>query len=502
MTPGVAVVMASTLAGAVGLLGVRDLLGPWGYRLCMLPLGVLGWSLVTLVTMTVGAVWWRMTVVPALAAWVILLYVVARVAARRSLWPRDVRLDIGDLLFLVGVWIVSVGASASGITLFTNDSWLGYELSGWRLWATGGLTASQFGWRSLVLPSVHAAHRFFGGEWTFLPYLIFALNVVLLLGYALMRTMTLPRRRETRVVVTGIVILLMVSLAPFVWQSIHVHSHIPTALYLLLGTFALVEASRWFDKGEHGGSEVWAVVAGLSSAGVILTRPDGLAYAFVVHGLCSLLLLLRRIDGRATGMYYAVSLVPFAVTLAVLVANEGLYAVGERVSATTYVALLLVSAGFGTGSVVVSRRLSAESRWRRPAWAFGALGAGMVLAVAVTYVLRTETMRTAVEVAWVNLTDKGGWNSFWAWAAILLMIATLASIRKADRDDWQPFVLSAALIFVTVVATVHGSVHPGRRGWSDSLNRLVFHVVPLLFWLFGLTVTRLAERIGRTQREL
>jgi len=495
VTPGVALVMIAAVVGALGLQGVRDLLCPWGFRLSVLPVGLMGWAFVVLVTVSTGAVWRWMVVLPSLAVYAVLIHVASTSAAGRRAWPVESRFSFVDLAYLAALWIVSTAAAASGLTFFNNDSWMGYELGGWRIWATSTLPPFYFSWRGLTLPAIHAGHRFLGGEWAFLPYLVLSVIVALAVGYALLRTMRAPRGRDARMVVAVVTVLLMITTAPYVWQSMHVHSHIPTALYLLLAVIGITQAIVQRDAESAGVDGAWMFVAGLSSAGVILTRPDGIAYAFAIHVVCAAALMTGRLAVRSGTVYFASALLPPAATLAVVVATEGAYAVPERLSAVVYGALVVASVLFAVGVVMLAWRLSETSRLRRPGWIYGFLGAGMAFTVVGTYMLRPETARLAASNGWTNLTTVGGWNNYWAWAVVVIAVALATRADRTYGADAKELLILGIVTFFTIAFAVHGLTHPGRLGWGDSLNRVAFHVVPLMFWLFGLTLSRLAERI-------
>jgi len=51
------------------------------------------------------------------------------------------------------------------------------------------------------------------------------------------------------------------------------------------------------------------------------------------------------------------------------------------------------------------------------------------------------------------------------------------------------------VLFLEIVALVHGTSHSGRLGAGDSLNRVMFHLVPLVLLYMGWVLARVGSEL-------
>jgi hypothetical protein len=494
MSSGVAVVIASTVTGMLGLLGMRHLLGPWGYRLAALPIGLLAWGLMIVTTTWADSILLWRVVVPFLLLFAVVLFAVGRLIARGT-GPQSFHGLWADAVFTGMVTLFASIAAGIGVSVATADSWSNYAVMGFWLRDTGELTPFVFSNRGVLLPAIHAADVFFGGEWAYVVYPVMAGVVVALLLYGLAKTAFHRLGPGSRGIALGAVAAGLVSTAPFLLHSVYMHSHMITAMYLLLGVVALERAiSAQAASGAYGSAaaSAWMLVAGLGMAGVVYARPDGLAYAFTLHVLVALLFWTRRLGPRPSAAYFATVIAAEVYLVGTLVAVNGLYESPGRLSGAQTLAIVTLTIVFGFVAAGVrawpwlARRLEV-TRTSVEVVVLGQLAIVFVVAA----VWRTSFFEALGNIVG-NLFADGGYNLLWFWAVGVIAVAIALAVLRGGFS-WSEVLLLVVFQFFVVALVVHGVTHPGREGWSDSFTRVAFHIVPVLFWLFGLDFSRAAD---------
>jgi hypothetical protein len=242
--------------------------------------------------------------------------------------------------------------------------------------------------------------------------------------------------------------------------------------------------------------DVWAFAAGLAMLGFAATRPDGLAYVFVFHGVVAVAWLEGRLGKRALAAYFGTYLVGMAATLGVtfLVAG-GFYQLTNRLSGAQSLAVLASSA-------IVWLVLLSSNRWGALAVALSSRRKSFVtiavlnaIAIGTASIVFPDSFAQSMLNNLVNMYVKGGFNLFWFWAPGVFVVGLLA-VKVRDRHPWLEYVLYAIFQFMALAVLVHGVTHPGRIGWSDSYTRLVIHILPVFFWAFAMEIGGVAELLA------
>jgi hypothetical protein len=97
---------------------------------------------------------------------------------------------------------------------------------------------------------------------------------------------------------------------------------------------------------------------------------------------------------------------------------------------------------------------------------------------------RWEAFMAAGTIMLGNLARNGDWDWFWFFASGLVLV-TLVFYGVRRHAAQSAMLLYAIAQFLVVALVVHGISHPGHPGFTDSFNRVAFHSVPLIWWLFG-----------------
>ena len=496
--------LVSLAVGWLALLPVRRMVGPVAYHMAALPVGLMGWTWMSAWGGVFGLGFsWPYAVAAQLsfAAFIaaMLFVLVGRAegttAQDTRRFPAWTYIAAGGLIAGFGVLL-----ARSGLSLFTADSWADYELMGLWLHDTGDLTAEIVAIRNALIPSFHAAARMMGSDWTYAIYPVLSLIVcALVLDEVYVRAVPRIGRAWAGTLAIAVVAL-MASTAPFLMQSLYVHSHMLSALYL---TISLIALGRAYIPAEAGyrthapdaskARRAWVGIAGLAICGLILARPDGLAYAVVPLVLFFTLWAPGGYSLRPLVTIFATSFALPGVVFGLTIARYGLWVQAEKLNGIQ-VAVLLI--GYALAALVFSQL----PRWRgAAAWlaeednAARLALSGAALAFGVATVLAREDFGQAMGNMVRNLIHRGGYNSLWVFAAGLVVLALVTSGLRRDRMVRHALV-PLALFFITA-SIVHGLTHVGRASWDDSFSRVSFHVVPLVFLLLGYVAAVVLEGV-------
>ena len=490
---GVLLTAASLLAGWIGLWPLRGRLGAVGYHLASYPIGLALWPLVVSV-LSVLHIGFRP-----------LLPFVGMVAALFT-----------TSLFLVrgcdesggrpvpywsyaawGACVVGLSAvvAFTGWTAAGFDSLFNYEAWGVWLYDEGTFTRSIIGSFGAFIPSIHAANRFFGSDWTSTPYPVMSLHVTLLFVTAVVQWARARVGAAISVAIALGALALMVTTQSYVHHTLYVHSHMTTAAYLLLAFFGLQRAYLGEDDAGNPPSDAtaiaWLLVAGVASAASALTRPDGIAYIAVPAVVGTLLWLAGSRSIRSQAVLVCAAALPVAMVYISSFYTLGLWR-AKKLSGTKAAAVLVALALCAVASMGVGL-LPRLRTW------LGQRGRAMALTVALEIVgitglvlLNPSRFAESTRNMVTNLFRTGGYGYLWyfAFGAILVSLAWGGQWRSGR---WPSYLVFAILQFFIVAAAVHGVGHPGRLNPADSFNRVSFHAVPLVFWYVAMVVAALVE---------
>ena len=498
---GVAAV--SMIIGWIGLWPSRKQLGTLTYHLVAMPVGLLAWP--------IGGSFstWRERPFDAITAGVgavlliVGLWVIQRLTARSEDAPSSA---VSPLSFVVALGVLLTSGAVFTALRFTatnNDSVMSYWPLGTALFRDGTFTANLISVRALLIPSLNAGHVIFGSQWAYAIYSLFALNLVIYVAVSLLSGPLKIASKGVRIGITTAVVLFLVTEPSFLFHSVFVHSHMITALYLMLALGELWTAVS--PVGERAGRSplnAHLVVAGLSAAGLALARPDGLAYVFVPITVAISLLTRHRVELRSAAAFFAPML--YVVYGSFLGAFLGLGMWSSGKLGALIASIILFALGLSAAGPWVMQWLDTKLPFRVTGDRFLVVGTftGLAMLVAVC-ILRWETAKLAALNASVNLF--GGEGGYWyLWYAVVALLVVSVITRDATRPGtWTHPAFLAIMLFVLGLAIVHSAGHSGRVGVGDSLNRVVFHILPLIAWYAGAIAARIfSEPLAHAEPEL
>lgn len=492
MVRDIAIAVLTMGWGVITLGPLRTRITPAIALVAAWPVGLLCWSLAAAIhsLTATGFSPWLTPLFGTIAAFAVALGL-ARIAHRvgsldrtavepgpRSQATRSFAYPLQVISALAVSGILGASFSAAGAFFFTADSWGGYASTAVRLADTGVLFERVMSERAALIPSVTAGYRAFGGEWPYSIYPLTAVATVLLLALLLMQDRNEPSARRG---LAGKLSALaaaagLVAVPFFMVNAFYVHSHLLTALYLLLATGAVAFAAR----DEHG-ALAWLALAGVGAAGIALARPDGFVYALVPLAAGSSIAL--RAGAHASRRVAALYAPHFALVLTVFGAayvRNGVW-VSPKLSGRLALAMIGAHIVAGTFVWVLSRWAPA----RRVAGRYSlAVLLGLFAAGFAGLMLLSDLAPQVAQTMSGNLLREGLWFSLWYLVPGLVILGS--AITLLDSDESMVTISAWTIVaFFSAAFAVHGTQHAGHLGWTDSFNRIAFHIVPVVFLCMG-----------------
>lgn len=468
-------IFLSVLASWILLWSERNVLG-WLYHLVAFPIGLLLW--------VVATSWSGITGFDYSGTTILVAFSIFTIVGIGNIFLRPSRTETNKLsvssyvIFMVSILSLSWLFQKVGYTIAGWDSIVHYEIPGLTLMESGRYSSVLMGEWSPLLPSMHAANRFFGVDWTYVPYPILACNVLVLLGYGCYRFAFVQLPAKPRAIFAILIPLGLGSLPAFVFQALHVHSQMISALYLLVAILALRCAQQSSE-----GRGAFVVVAGFAMGGLSVARPDGLAYMFVPGTVAAILIAHDRWKVHEIAKFVFASLSCLLFSYICAFVNLGLWE-SRKLSGKQAIALLMVSVLF---SVVIFFLPLIRRRWpnvnaKRAIGLLACFGASVV--VIGVALIKSSGFQIATSNMITNLLFTGGYGALWwgVFSGFLLSILFFGLLKKADFSDMLGV---GIFLFFAIAIAVHSISFPGRLHPADSFNRVAFHILPIALWFLA-----------------
>lgn len=494
MISQVSFAIVTMLVGWAALWPIRGRLGAGGYHLATFPTGLLGWGFVATVALALRAGYSWPLVIVSLAAFSAAFFAAGTWIARAE----ETHVPVPWWSF--ALWMLVLGGFTAvmarwGISVYSHDGWAQYELYSWPLFDNGVAALIMLGDRMLVPTAFHAAYHLFGGEFAAFVYPVLSLHVALLVGYGTARVAR-SAGVAAAIAVPVAVVVTMVAQVTYLFMSIYVHSHMPSAVYLLLAgvgiKHAFDAAVTLSDADPPVLSPSWLLVGGIGVAGVFLSRPDGPAYAVAAVLLATHALVSTRARHAEIDWFVGPVVVLATAYTAATVLNAGLWT-SPKIDATTLIGFTaLYALIWGILRFVPISRVDLLARGNNLLVVLVALD---VLALVVLFGVLGEQADQTLYTMRTNLLELGGWRAFWPLITAMVLTSVVFYARLG-RDRFTTALLFYAFQFFVIAFAVHSVTHPGRLGWGDSFSRVAFHSVPLIYLYLGVYTAGLIRTLS------
>ena len=250
-----------------------------------------------------------------------------------------------------------------------------------------------------------------------------------------------------------------------VFQAFYIHDHLFTSLF-----FFICITSFWLANQTN--NHAWNYFGALAAIGLSLSRVEGSVFLFVI-------LILAIIQDQSP---YRTRLLTFLPPIFIVIAwnlaivseaSSGVHALRpERV-------LLMILAYLGLAILV----FFSEWNWIKKIFGYfkWMVPLGLAIIFIGFFILKPSHIWTNVANVASNMIHDGRWGMFWYFALLLAFFSIL--LPKIPNEG---FFRTNILSFFIILIDLGGFRSSFRLGWSDSANRMLVHIVPLL--VFYLTM--------------
>jgi len=304
-----------------------------------------------------------------------------------------------------------------------------------------------------------------------------AINLLAVMFYVVFAGVSRVTHAAGGYLVAAASVILLLSINRFVWNGFYLNDHLLEALCLVT-----VVGGGWLGALKALPTSSTSVVQAVATIGVVMSRPEG----FIMAGLALFPTLLsedvpskRRVQ---LACVWAVSIIiqHAAVLVWWPVRPHG----------------FLEAVALGVAIVVLSPALLFGWITRHALRILVAAEMGLWLMLAVLAASDRRIFYVSFQAAMENFVHGQG---AWGWSIMVLagLIAAAALFTNAPERIFIRFPLTSFVPVAFILALLRGG--PYRVGTTDSLNRMIFHVVPLaiLFLASAATSPGFSQRLRK-----
>jgi len=485
--PELTVVMASVIVGWIVLWFARHDLGPVAYHLASFPVGLIGWTFVASVSAVTGGSYLSIVSLVGITVFVGGVWALQGRSGGESVRPRPVR--VVSFAVAAAAYVASTSLfAASRLTAFSNDAVGGFWPMAVFLEREAAFPAGMIPSRGFLMVSAGALKAALGDEWLYTVYPLLGVVVLLAIGWVLWTTVPDGVRRTTRALIAVLPGVFLLMDPSFLFYSFYVHSQMPSAIYLLLSLMALRFVVDPATGRAAVGARGWLVLSGLSAAGLVLTRPDGLAYVFVPIAVALSVFVDHRRREDDSRAFFGPLLFVVAFAYLTAYAELGVWQ-SSKLDGKVAASILLVMVASATVSWL-ARRTGLGDRLKLVSGSVLLAETVVIGAVVLVLAVRVEGVMSSVVFLTANLFEMGGYGPLW-YLLTAVVLATLLSGDALRLTAWSSTLFLSVVLFFLVLTMIHGTSHVGRLGWGDSANRVAFHIVPVVIWYVGEVISRI-----------
>ncbi|MHC1784180.1 MAG: hypothetical protein AB9891_15745 [Anaerolineaceae bacterium] len=248
-------------------------------------------------------------------------------------------------------------------------------------------------------------------------------------------------------------------------QIFYLHTNLVSAVYLFAAVVCI-----WLSARE--GKFEWLIFAILALTGFSLTRTESPLFTVVV--LILIVSELTEMAEKFSALLF--SFIAFAAGWYIWLSSK-IFIEGLILSPTTTLAiagLLIMTAG-----VILLLKWTWFKKDILP-WLPVVMLSVLALALVVTHVVNREHMLSSTHVVFQNLfTQTGEWGIVWYAAVVMAGL----SIFRPQLPHERIFTIAFGC-FISMVLLLGFFRQPYRLAWSDSANRMMTHILPLVYFFF------------------
>lgn len=437
--------------------------------------GALAWVVIALVCLSL-AIPYSMSILSSITVMVFILLAILHL--RLATW----RLNREEIFWLVGTFSVFILAvslvaqfnlsdasydSLAQIMLGRTIAYDGFT------YATSQLMAS---W-GVFLALLQSASILLGEDYLYVTQPAFAITFLLTFFYLVFRAAMQSFFGKPVALFLALSTTLAIATTYFViYQSFYIHNNFLSAIYLFV-TLAVF----WLAPREK--NKVWLIFGVLALTGFSLLRTEAPLFALIFLALLISTGQLSYRQRLAVVLPYVTGLLLWYFWL--------LFSIGEGtdiLDPNRTIAIIAIMAVFGLSVGLsyfqwINRAFQLYVPW---------LMIGGLLSVLTFMVLQKPThMFTSMENIGQNMIFYGWWGATWLIVIILFMIAFLQPSFPYERL----FSFGIPAFFMLLLALGFMRI-PFKLGWGDSANRIITHILPIIFFYFSLKYGQGLHAVG------
>lgn len=421
------------------------------------------------------------------------------------------RRDITNLP-VYGLWVTGISVFAIfSRNILRLDSWVqdqaDHWLSGWLtllirldneidIFANGPgiFGTNEVIKKGIVFPLVHGMGRE-GLYLAAVPVIIFVL--ILMASYRLVGTVLTKESGKERAVAFGAMLLLWLSTPLFVGFTTFLHGHGFVALGVAVASRLVIDslpATKTNSSSEEKTSQElspWTIGAGLFLATFVMSQSR--IESFVLAVLVVLPFLSPKPFERTWKDFWPRLLAVLGGPIGFIVwfASIGRVPIEFASPGVMFLIVMLVAA-ITVAVLYFAPWVQHLARWAIPA---------VFVAALVPYLLPIGGTRNNFYFVWLNtFLGEGFWGYTW-WFVLATFIVLALDRTKTPRQNLLLWLGIVVILFTLLVKAIDNIGQPSqgniRDGWSDSVNRSLFHSIPLAIAVGSTALVRFFDRLSR-----
>lgn len=382
---------------------------------------------------------------------------------RRGTW----RLTRSEITWFVGVMlafaiVVSV-ATQYNFSVASYDSiaqiMLGRNIANHGF--TESVTRELASW-GVFLPLLQSASVFLGDGYLYAAQPAFAFTLLLTFFYLSQRA---ARQSFSEVrVALALALLATLALAStyfMVFQAFYIHNGLIAATYLFVAivTFWLALCER---------NNVWLIFAILALTGYSISRTEAPLFALI---FLALVVSTGQISYRvrlAFSLPYLIILVLWYLYL--------LRIMGAGTDILDPKKTLVIIGSLTAFCILIGLSYYRwVERYFLPILHIFMLGV-LLLILMVMFILKPEDMQISMTAIWQNMIINGRWGATW-----LILLGLLVFGLIQPRFSYERLFSYGIPLFFALLLALGFMRAPYRLGWGDSANRIITHIIPIIF---------------------
>jgi len=400
-----------------------------------------------------------------------------------NFWPKQIVMPKPHDIFLAGGWfavfvVLSVVTVYLNYIHFTSDSFV-YEGAGYflalsqQLDSNHSFTDHLIRTRQIFVPAIHTAGPLFGFEYT---YAIYPMMAIWFLGlfasfcWRVFKFIEVDSRLSIGLVL--LVTLTLASMRAYVYHGLWVHSNFFAAVL-----FFITSVTLFFYAIEE--RRFWLAISSVFLAMFALARPEGIVFALIPLGLFAWRVEEpRKADALLYfGLYLLIAFSWHINSLRIIGIGGSAHLDGRAVLFGLVATLSLWSVAYFKPRF---RKINFKSIYVMTVF--------MLTLFIVAYIKPNNVIRF-LKILMINMSEAYVWGATWFVLGSLLAILTCLS-RFKERE----FLDMPIVAFVFFIFLIGFTKHPSRIGQEDSLNRMMFHIIPIVLFLIVTHLGNLSKK--------